>query len=250
MKTHLSGIKEIMNYVRRAWPTIRRWIKYQNFPARKMEEYHRKMGHKNLLPDGENNGGPDPGPESRLHAKCVKYCDERGWPYLSFQQSVKAKGFLRPGWPDLTIFKPGNEIVLIELKSAKGVLRKEQKELKLQLHYLGHHVHVVKSYKKFLEIVQGNEVMEYQEFLKGKVSSMQGRIKEQRIDISPADTMEVTCKACGGELFDVAVRLRTFPALSPKNPTGKDQVITIQTFICRGCGHEVGKAVPAEIEAK
>lgn len=35
--THLSGRKEIMCHVRRAWPTIRKWIKHQHFPARKID---------------------------------------------------------------------------------------------------------------------------------------------------------------------------------------------------------------------
>ena len=43
---------------------------------------------------------PDPGPESVLQGKIMKYCKESGFPCLCFRQSKKAKGFLVPGWPD------------------------------------------------------------------------------------------------------------------------------------------------------
>jgi len=63
----------------------------------------------------------------------------------------------------------------------------------------------------------------------------------QQVNINEADTLETKCMACGGELFNVAYRLRTFPALSPKNPTGKDQLIKMEVYMCQACGHEFGK---------
>jgi len=74
-----------------------------------------------------------------------------------------------------------------------------------------------------------------------KEAIMQGRGQPQ-VQLTEKDTIEIKCKPCGGELFDMAYRLRTFPALSPKNPTGKDQLVKIETHICRGCGHEFGKS--------
>jgi len=43
---------------------------------------------------------PDPGPESVLQSKIMKYCKDNGFPCLCFRPSKKAKGFLVPGWPD------------------------------------------------------------------------------------------------------------------------------------------------------
>ena len=86
---------------------------------------------------------------------------------------------------------------------------------------------------------------------------MQGRGQPQQVNINETDTLDVKCKACegrtfklssrdrlfygDGDLFDVTYRLRTFPALSPKNPTGKDQLIKVEVYLCRTCGHEFGK---------
>ncbi|GEM_PF-1257945 len=75
-----------------------------------------------------------------------------------------------------------------------------------------------------------------------KEAIMQGRGQPQQVNLNEADTLETKCKACGrGELFNMAYRLRTFPALSPKNPTGKDQLIKMEIYICQACGHEFGK---------
>ena len=69
---------------------------------------------------------------------------------------------------------------------------------------------------------------------------------QQQIQLSEADTIEKHCP-CGGELFDIAYRLRTLPAVSPKNPTGKDMPIKVEVFVCRVCGREYGREIKPEI---
>lgn len=103
---------------------------------------------------GQDGGDdvPDPGPESRLQARCLRYCEERGWPVWHDYSRKKN----RAGWPDLIIFQPEGKVILIELKASGGKLRKEQRELKLQLNWLGHTVHVVRSFRRFVEVVGGN----------------------------------------------------------------------------------------------
>ena len=96
---------------------------------------------------------PDVGSESVLQGKIVKWCKDRGYPCLSFRQSRKAKGFLTPGWPDITIAHSDRRVIFIELKSGKGALRETQKIMALQLLQLGHEWHQCKSFKHFLEIV-------------------------------------------------------------------------------------------------
>jgi len=99
----------------------------------------------------QNPDKPDPGPESRLQAKCLKYCREHGYPVFH-DYSKKANA---AGWPDLFIYLPEGRHVLIELKAGNRKLRKEQEALKINLSYLGHGVEVCRSYKRFLEIMKG-----------------------------------------------------------------------------------------------
>jgi len=91
-------------------------------------------------------------PESSLQKKINQWARDNGYPYLSFRQSLKARGFLLPGWPDVTLILP-NRILFLELKAKKGYLSKVQKELRQQITYLGHEYHVVRTFKRFLEIV-------------------------------------------------------------------------------------------------
>ena len=93
---------------------------------------------------------PDPGPEKVLQAKCIKFCDACGW--LVFHDWSKKSN--TRGWPDLIIFMANGRVELIELKSAGGKLRSEQQALHRQLMFLGHSVHIVKSYKRFIQIMK------------------------------------------------------------------------------------------------
>ena len=95
---------------------------------------------------------PDPGPESKLQAKCEAYCKSNGWPCFH-DRSRKSN---QPGWPNLMIFMDNGRVELIELKAAGGKLRAEQQQLHRNLMFLGHRVHVVKSFKRFLEIMNKN----------------------------------------------------------------------------------------------
>jgi hypothetical protein len=92
---------------------------------------------------------PDLGPESQLQARCLRYCAERGWP-VWHDWSQKRN---QPGWPDLIVFKPEGKLSLIELKAAGGKLRKEQEALKRQFMFLGHEIHITRSFKRFVELV-------------------------------------------------------------------------------------------------
>ena len=113
-----------------------------------MAEYHKKMGSFGVgseLVDDE----PDPGPEKVLQNKILKWCKQRGYPV--FHDNSRRKNIA--GWPDLTIVMEDSKVLFVELKSAGGKLRKEQQHLKQVFHWLKHEIHVVKSFKRFLEIV-------------------------------------------------------------------------------------------------
>ena len=104
-------------------------------------------------PDPDAPEKADQGPESVLQGKINKWCNEHGFPKHSFRRSKKAKGFIDPGMPDICIFISGGRTVHIELKSESGVLRKAQRDKKAMLEWNGHKVWVVKSYNRFLDIM-------------------------------------------------------------------------------------------------
>lgn len=107
---------------------------------------------RNPAPNTFSNHTPDPGAESDLLNKCLEYCRERGYPVWH----DRSRGKNQPGWPDLIIFMPGAKVILIELKSIKGIFRQEQQQLARQFMYLGHEYHKIKSWKRFVEIVYKN----------------------------------------------------------------------------------------------
>ena len=92
---------------------------------------------------------PDPGPESNLQAKVQAYCKENGWPCFH----DRSKKVNEPGWPDCFIFIPG-KVILIELKSSAGKLRKEQYALRRELGWNNHMVYIAKSFKRVVEIIE------------------------------------------------------------------------------------------------
>jgi len=98
---------------------------------------------------------PDEGLESVLSNKIRQYCEKMGYPCLIFRQSKQVKGLVPAGWPDCSIALPGGRTVWIELKNKAGRLSDEQKMYKLMFMALGHEWYEVRSYKRFLEIVEG-----------------------------------------------------------------------------------------------
>lgn len=91
----------------------------------------------------------DPGPESVLQKKVMEWCRQRGYPV--FHDNSRKKNLA--GWPDLTIIMEDRRVLFVELKAEGGKLRKEQRHLKQIFSWLKHEIHVVRSFKKFLEVV-------------------------------------------------------------------------------------------------
>ena len=97
---------------------------------------------------------PDPGPESVLQGKILKWAKDHGYPCLSFRQSKKAQGFIVPGWPDITLVLP-SRVIFLELKNKTGRLSEEQEQFKIMFLHLKAGWFEVRSFKRFLEIVKG-----------------------------------------------------------------------------------------------
>ena len=56
-------------------------------------------------------------------------------------------------------------------------------------------------------------------------------IKDQ-VNIPLKDTKPIVCE-CGCEIFDVGASLRAVSAIV--SPSGKDEVLPVQTFYCKKC---------------
>ena len=97
----------------------------------------------------------DEGPESNLQKKIVKWARDWGHPCLSFRQSKKLAGLIPEGWPDICLILPNARVLFIELKSGKGRLSEAQKMMRLQFISHGFVIHEVRSYKRFLGLVEG-----------------------------------------------------------------------------------------------
>lgn len=96
---------------------------------------------------------PDPGKERDLQAKIERYCRDHAWFFFHDRsRECNAKGF-----PDLVVALPAGRVVWLELKSARGRLSPEQKQVRLMLLALGHEWYEVRSYRRFMEIVKGSE---------------------------------------------------------------------------------------------
>jgi hypothetical protein len=89
--------------------------------------------------------------EADLHAFISDFCRERGW--LAFHGSMAHKAMRTLGEPDYTILADKGRVFLIEAKSKTGKLRREQLGLAKMAEKLGHKIHVVRSFKEFMEAV-------------------------------------------------------------------------------------------------
>ena len=99
--------------------------------------------------DGIDEFPPDEGLENDLQSKVIAHCKKNGWPCFHDRSFKKNE----PGWPDNFIFLENGKVLLIELKSSSGTLRKEQIALRLVMGWLGHEIHVAKSFKAVLAII-------------------------------------------------------------------------------------------------
>jgi predicted Holliday junction resolvase-like endonuclease len=60
-----------------------------------------------------------------------------------------------PGWPDITLCLPEGRVLFLELKTGKGRMSEDQKQIARSMLFFKHEWHVVRSFKRFLEIVCG-----------------------------------------------------------------------------------------------
>ncbi|MFH1953151.1 MAG: VRR-NUC domain-containing protein [Pseudomonadota bacterium] len=92
---------------------------------------------------------PDPGKEEKLQSKCESWLKDHGYPYFHDRSRKKNQA----GIPDLICFLPEGRCVIIELKAKEGRLTKEQQQILKMLKWLKHEVYEVRSFKRFLEVM-------------------------------------------------------------------------------------------------
>ena len=125
---------------------------------KEFEEYQAKRDRLAPLPRYSDLAGADEadeGPESKLQGKIVKWAKEWGRPIQSNRQTRGARTLLTPGWPDITLILPGGRTLFIELKTKKGRMTDEQKQMRLMFMALGHEIHEIRSYRAFISLVLG-----------------------------------------------------------------------------------------------
>lgn len=93
------------------------------------------------------------GPESRLQARIEADLKRRGYFYFH----DRSRGDNEPGLPDLVIAMPKGRTVWMELKAKAGRMTQDQKRVRLILMYLGHEFYEVRSFRRYLEIVDGSK---------------------------------------------------------------------------------------------
>jgi len=94
----------------------------------------------------------DPGLESNLSKKIKAYCKSNGWPALVLPQHPALRRVIPKGWPDCVLVVP-KRVIFIELKSATGDLREGQRLMAGMFWHLGHEIHKIRSFKKFVEVL-------------------------------------------------------------------------------------------------
>ncbi len=97
--------------------------------------------------------------ESVLQCRIVRWAREHGFPIQSNRSTPKARTLLTAGWPDVCLILRGR-VVWVELKSGRGRLSEEQKQLRIAFMHLGHEIYECRTWKRFLEIVSGTETGE------------------------------------------------------------------------------------------
>ena len=95
---------------------------------------------------------PDPGPESELQRKAEEWLTERGYPFIHDRSRRKNK---RGKILDLHIYLSQGRHVVIELKAKGKTMTDEQRETYRKILFLGHEIYEVRSFKRFLEIMEG-----------------------------------------------------------------------------------------------
>jgi hypothetical protein len=100
----------------------------------------------------------DEGKESKLDLKIARYIKDNG--LYGFHD--RSRGINKAGHPDWVIALPNGRTLWIESKAKKGRMSEEQKNNRLLLLALNHEFYVIRSFKRFLEVVNKKSLEQLQ----------------------------------------------------------------------------------------
>ena len=116
------------------------------------EEYMDMQRRMQILQDSIDKSTPD-APESELSKTIRQWAKDKAYPCLVHPQNKKLSWFVPEGYPDVVLSLPKGRTIYLELKSKKGIWKNKQIDHALMLGQLGHEYYVVRTFKRFLEIV-------------------------------------------------------------------------------------------------
>ena len=87
-----------------------------------------------------------------LHAPLARWLREQKLEYVRARSDRRST--IEAGWPDLTILHPQRFPLLIELKTDKGDLSRDQKETHARLRERGFRVHVIRELDKAILLIE------------------------------------------------------------------------------------------------
>lgn len=71
-----------------------------------------------------------------------------------------------------------------------------------------------------------------------------GGPQQQRINVDLRDAQDIFCVRCNNPYFMEGLRLKKLSVIV--SPTGKEELIPMQTLLCMNCGLEYGQNPPDE----
>lgn len=93
--------------------------------------------------------------EADLHRQIIAECARRGWMVIHSRFDVPSN--LQPGTADFVIIRGGGKVLMVEAKARNNKLSPAQQAMAAWAAKLGHEIHVVRSFERFLEIVRDVE---------------------------------------------------------------------------------------------
>ncbi len=87
----------------------------------------------------------------QLHKPIIKWLREHDWPFFYGNPTKRTGRTL--GEPDFVVCAPKGIVILVECKTEKGQLTKEQDKLRKRLAVLGHHVWIIRSWSDFADAI-------------------------------------------------------------------------------------------------
>ena len=122
------------------------------FTSEWLRSHEARIGRREGLPQPQ---GDAVDMESDLHTQIAAECRRRVW--LAFHGAIGKRTRRTPGEPDFVIVAEFPRVLLIECKSKTGKPSDDQLSVRTWANKLGHQVHIISSFREFLDIADANK---------------------------------------------------------------------------------------------